>query len=251
MGRRRVTPYPDNVRRLMRGLAVSDINGLAQALGTTEANVRNWVKRGHIPVQWFERAESITNTSAEWFISGHGDPPPATSKPVPRYTWKVEDDAGRPAPRANLSAVDSLPAELLQEFVLVPCFAARASAGPGAANGPETDLASAHIAFRRDWMRSELGRAGDGFASLQVSGSSMEPTLWDGQSVIVDLQWTGIGNGGVFVLRDGDELLVKRLQPVVGGTVEVISDNPVYGGRVERSREQLSVVGRVVWPRVR
>ena len=79
----------------------------------------------------------------------------------------------------------------------------------------------------------------------------MEPTLWDGETILVDLQSTEVVSGGVYVLRDGDELMVKRLQRLIGGGVEVVSDNTTFRSQVVTDRSTLTVIGRVVWPKVR
>ena len=79
----------------------------------------------------------------------------------------------------------------------------------------------------------------------------MEPTLWDGETILVDLQSTEVVSGGLYVLRDGEDVLVKRLQRMIGGGVEVVSDNPNFRSQAVADPEQLTVIGRVVWPKVR
>jgi len=137
------------------------------------------------------------------------------------------------------------------KFVLVPRYVMRASAGAGMDNGQVAEESVGEIAFEALWMRRNFGRAGSGFALLDVAGSSMEPTLWDGETILVDLQSRELISGSVYVLRDGDELLVKRLQRLIGGGVEVVSDNPSYRSQVVPQADELGIVGRVVWPRVR
>lgn len=62
----------------------------------------------------------------------------------------------------------------------------------------------------------------------------------------MDMGCTQIQDGQVFVIRDGDTLLVKRLQRKLGGVIRVISDNRLYP-EFDASADSLQVVGRAVW----
>lgn len=60
----------------------------------------------------------------------------------------------------------------------------------------------------------------------KVRGDSMGETLRDGDRVVVDLSKRT--PDGVFLLRMGDELRIKRVQRVAGGAWLLISDNDHY-----------------------
>lgn len=62
----------------------------------------------------------------------------------------------------------------------------------------------------------------------------------------MDMGCTQIQDSQVFVIRDGDTLLVKRLQRKLGGVIRVISDNRLYP-EFDASADSLQVVGRAVW----
>jgi phage repressor protein C with HTH and peptisase S24 domain len=81
--------------------------------------------------------------------------------------------------------------------------------------------------------------------AIEVQGDSMEPTLRDGDEILVDRSQRRL-RSGVHVIRLDDVLLVKRLAPAAGGAVEIISDNPAYG-RAVRPHDEVELVGRVVW----
>lgn len=82
--------------------------------------------------------------------------------------------------------------------------------------------------------------------AIRVEGDSMEPTLRSGDILLVDSSSRRIHDGQLFVLRDQGSLLIKRLQPALGGRVRVISDNPRYPEQVVDSPE-LDILGRVIW----
>ena len=73
----------------------------------------------------------------------------------------------------------------------------------------------------------------------------MEPTLRDGDEILVDRSARGLRDG-VYVVRVGDGLLVKRLDLGQPGHIVLISDNQVYRP-FQLAHDDLEVIGRVVW----
>ena len=133
------------------------------------------------------------------------------------------------------------------EFVQVPRYDIRASAGAGALVDQENVLD--YMAFRVDWLHNVLGLNAKRLALIDVDGDSMAPTLTHGDMILVD---TAEGNGvrdGIHVINLCGRLLVKRLRPRLDRSIEVISDNVHYGSELVPATqlEQLKVVGRVVW----
>ena len=59
------------------------------------------------------------------------------------------------------------------------------------------------------WLRKEYGTT-DSLEGIRVSGDSMEPTLFDGDVVLIDRN-DFVPKDGVYVLRIEDSLFVKRL----------------------------------------
>lgn len=128
------------------------------------------------------------------------------------------------------------------EWVDIPRLALGASAGPGALAGDE--VAGDRLRFSQRWLRT-LGLDPVQLTVIEVAGDSMEPTLRDGDEILVDRSqrpW----RDGIHVVRIDDVLLVKRLEQGAAGTIGVISDNPAYP-RAERARADVAIVGRVVW----
>jgi len=62
---------------------------------------------------------------------------------------------------------------------------------------------------------------------VEVDGDSMEPTIKDGDYVVIDESKTEKSNG-IYALQLDGQLLVKRLQFKLDGTVLIISDNDKY-----------------------
>lgn len=88
---------------------------------------------------------------------------------------------------------------------------------------------------------------------LAVRGDSMEPRLWAGQRVMVDIDDKTPSPPGIFVIWDGLGLVIKRVEVVAGSDplkVRISSANPAYQP-YERTLEEASINGRVIgtWSR--
>lgn len=125
-------------------------------------------------------------------------------------------------------------------IIRVPRLAVSVSAGPGRLVTSEATVASAGYAAE-DLAR--LGIRATDAAILDVRGDSMQPTLIDGDRILVDRgQRTPGKKAAIWVLRCGDELLVKRLVRD-DDRWRILSDNAA-----ERSvpLADVEVLGRVV-----
>lgn len=141
-----------------------------------------------------------------------------------------------------------------REYEVIPRLKAEASAGPGRGNAEEATLEAAGVmALDRQWMFDNFGRKGEGFATVQVHGDSMEPTLFNGETIVIDTKVSRIDVSGIYVIKAGADVLVKRIQRKFDGTLVLKSDNAAYEPETLSPVEAgaVEVQGRMVWPRVR
>jgi hypothetical protein len=124
----------------------------------------------------------------------------------------------------------------------VPRLALGASAGPGALAAEEQPIGALRFATR--WLRGQ-GFDPAALSAIAVTGDSMDPTLRDGDEILVDRTVHPLRDG-VHVVRIEDTLLVKRLETARPGVVTLISDNPAYRP-IELPGDRVAVIGRVVW----
>ncbi|MGE7204048.1 S24 family peptidase [Sphingomonas sp. NPDC019816] len=125
--------------------------------------------------------------------------------------------------------------------VLLPRLAVAASAGPGATVDDEVMIGVEALDRR---LARRLGLS-DGTASvIRVRGDSMAPGLMEGDHLVVDETDRRPGKrGGLYIIRIGEALMVKRVRAEAGGLVAT-SDNPAAPPVPEGP---MTVVGRVVW----
>ena len=128
------------------------------------------------------------------------------------------------------------------DWLDVPRLALGASAGPGAFGGEEQAIGAFRFAAR--WLRGQ-GLDPSQLSAIEVTGDSMEPTLRDGDEILVDRSRRALSDG-IHVVRTGDALLVKRLDTGRPGAIGLISDNPAYRA-IELPAGEVEVIGRVVW----
>ncbi|MBL8269231.1 helix-turn-helix transcriptional regulator, partial [Steroidobacter sp.] len=101
------------------------------------------------------------------------------------------------------------------------------------------------LAFCRNWLGKQ-GLEARHLAGLQARGNSMEPTIRNAESILVDLEQREIIDGEIYVIQDDNSFLIKRLQRQLSGKLRMLCDNPMYPV-IECPEAEIKVVGRVVW----
>lgn len=163
---------------------------------------------------------------------------------------KLDDDDRRTL--ASFFGVDEQvlggpPALMRDGLIEIPVLNVDASAGFGAI--AESETAHTRFGFDERWL-ARLTRAKSASLSIiHVLGDSMEPTLSDGDEVLVDASDQGSRlRDGIYVLRADDALVVKRVTLKPGGRkITISSDNPAYPSWDDVDRSEIQVVGRVIW----
>jgi len=133
------------------------------------------------------------------------------------------------------------------EFVMVPRLDVHLSAG-GGRDQVEIELSKqSPQAFRSEWIRDKRLKPNK-LAAMTASGNSMDPTIHDGDSLLVDTGHADVIDGKVYALwYDGGER-VKRLFRLPGGGLRIKSDNPEHGS-IELGPDytgHVRIIGRVI-----
>lgn len=129
----------------------------------------------------------------------------------------------------------------------VPIWHAKAAAGLRQENGDGDPAGS--LLFRPKSL-AKKGVRQDKAHAFYVAGDSMAPRLRDGDVILFDTADLTIRDGKMFVIRWGDDTLVKRLYRELDGGVRVVSDNPdpAYRDRLVRPDDEgFEIIGRVRW----
>jgi phage repressor protein C with HTH and peptisase S24 domain len=134
-----------------------------------------------------------------------------------------------------------------EDYVLVPRYEVRASAGGGALVHSEQIVD--HLAFKTEWVKNALGVSIKDLALITVVGDSMETTLSNGDLILLDMTSKRVEDNAIYAIQFSGTLLVKRIQRRLDGSVVIKSDNKVYEAETinEEALEGLNIIGRVVW----
>jgi phage repressor protein C with HTH and peptisase S24 domain len=176
-----------------------------------------------------------SGANANWILTGKGEMLLADIVFRKPYDW------------SNSEHVVSESAPPPYGFVLVPRYDVAASMGSGSVIHSEQVVD--HLAFREEWVRTELSTNPNNLVLISAIGDSMEPTLRAGDLLLVDRSAAGVVQDAIYAFATNSELRVKRMQLKIDGSVVVRSDNPQYEAELLSPDQvaSLRIVGRVVW----
>ena len=139
----------------------------------------------------------------------------------------------------------SYPDERAADYSFIPKVEAVAGAGESLET---SDAINNLYAFRTDFL-SRMNISATKSVLFQVRGDSMEPTIRDGDTILVDQTDALPQDGFIYLSTLGDALMVKRFQRIPGGW-RLRSENPDRGYIDVQGGDQLSMLrvhGRVKW----
>ncbi|WP_107994144.1 XRE family transcriptional regulator [Neisseria elongata] len=198
------------------------------------------------------KIHEVSGCDLKWLMTGEGVPFP--EKVAISSNQELLESVGHNAKWITQSATTALevldtlgnPVDL-SEFVFIPRYNVKVAAGHGYA--VEDEKPRFTMAFRKYWIRFYLRTDPKSLSVVKVTGDSMEGVLFDGDNVLVDHSRNQPGNG-LYVLRIGEELIVKRTQTLPGNHLLVSSANEAYQPFELNLADETSgveIIGKVVW----
>lgn len=188
---------------------------LAKRAGVSSSALSRCMKGSEPSLSTAVAVCSATGASLDWLATGEsfrGPPDDIQSPRIPFYN--VEASAG-----AGLIPIEN---QDTHETVALP---------PGIVVGIHGQNAA------RNWC------------AIQAKGDSMEPTIRNGALLIIDRSDQQVREG-IYVVRRGDVLLVKRTQPRENQILRLQSDNRQYESEdidLKDSSQSFHILGRVIW----
>lgn len=216
--------------------ACRDIGGrssAAAAAGVSDDMLRRYIREeSRPPFEVVVKLARAAGRTLDWMADGDG----ADSE----STFGAADSAS--------GAADSLgnPVDV-SEFVFIPRYNVEAAAGHGQAVTDETPVHS--MAFRRHWVENCLCADPANLSVVSVKGDSQQGVLNDRDIILIDRSRT-TGSAGLYVLRIDGDIIVKTLQRLPGGRLEVSSANPAYKPFevcMTKAPADFAIIGQVVW----
>jgi phage repressor protein C with HTH and peptisase S24 domain len=208
------SPADDFVERL-KNLCnrAGNASALAKKAGISNSGLSRYLNGGDPSRKVLVSLAQATGVSLQWLATGEGP-------------MEKSQEGSRPS-----------------SLTLLPWLGEEESAQKEVVATRKTTLTSQ--AFCRHWLGSN-GLDSKALAAMQIRGDSMSPTIRDGDIVLIDINARDIQDDKVYVIQDAGNTLVRRLQLEPGGKVRTLCDNPSHR-EFEIDREQLEIVGRLVW----
>lgn len=132
-----------------------------------------------------------------------------------------------------------------QGFVMIPEYDIGYSMGGGIVITDQQPKGM--VPFQKDWLRGLFTGAVEDLLVARGEGESMEPTLRDGDIVLIDTSQKEIRHQDrIWAVAFGDLGSIKRIRRMPGGSFLILSDNPAVQPQAA-AEQDMHVIGRVVW----
>ena len=167
--------------------------GLSRACAVRTATISAWFSGAtkELSPEKAKLAADYLNVSAMWLLTGEGE---MLSNSVQCFDEYDELDEA--------------------EFVEIPEFEAKCAAGSGEAVFYDEVTDSIPARYRRSWFQAR-GINPQNCKRFKVRGTSMEPLLWDGDTILVDCAPQPILSGKIYAFMLFGEMRVKALFPML------------------------------------
>lgn len=210
--------YEDVFERIKKQTGLKSQTGIANVLGIQPASVSGSKKRGLFPIEWAFRIAQKFGLSTDWILTGEG-------------------------PEIRIEGTYQKASPLNNPFDMVQLAKARLNAGGGSVVLSEEFKES--YAFRKEWI-SRIATNKRNLFLIAIEGDSMEPTILDGDIVMIDKGRNEIRTGKIYAIGVSDTIMIKRLELLPNSQVKIISDNQTYSPYIIDGKE-LRIIGQVVW----
>ena len=199
--------------RLRQATTITSQANLAKALGISRAAITQAKNNDSIPMNWIIQLSRQFNMNPDWLVTGVGP-------------------------------IDLSQSINTESFLQIPKIKARLSAGAGSfETEPEIEE---FYSFRKDWLIRK-GKTRD-MVLMDVNGTSMEPELKEGDTVLIDQSQKSILAGAIYAVGIADTIVVKRLEKRPKELV-LLSENTRYPMISFKGEDMNSVriTGKVIW----
>ena len=195
---------------------------LARRVKVAQPTINALIKGNNATSKHLHRIAAELETSPAWLAGETDDDAPVTIAP---------------------SALDALTEKL--DLAIVPQLELGYSMGAGAIFDQYEQKGV--VPFQRAWLRSMMrGAIADLFVA-RGDGDSMQPTILDGDIILVDTAQRDIRQQDrIWAIAYGDLGMVKRVRRRPDGSYLLLSDNATVPP-IECADEEMHVVGRVIW----
>lgn len=223
---------------------------LADFLGISGSSVSGTKGRGNFPLEWAYKIAKDFKGNIEWILDGAG-PMRFAAEEFSRSIDEIKTESSPQVCTAECTTEASGHIFIPQwnnpdpeAFDYVPMADAKLSAGGGCFVISEN--IEGYYAFRKSWL-SRVATSVKNLVLMRVHGRSMDPTIQDDDTVMIDTGRRDIREGMIYALRVDSTIMIKRLSFRTGGKVLVISDNRQEYEPYEAAIKELFIIGQIIF----
>ena len=103
-----------------------------------------------------------------------------------------------------------------------------------------------YYAFRKTWV-NRITSSKKNLVLLRVTGDSMDPTIKDRDTVMIDTGRCQIREGEIYAIRADQTIMIKRLSFRLNDKIQIISDNRKEFDPYEVSVSDIHILGQVIF----
>ena len=210
-----MTTLADRIRSLVEASGKSN-REIADCLGVTDATIQQWQDGQTSPtVDNMLRFARLFEVDPEYLLLGKGEAPSHIT---------IDD---------STVEIPLLPPEYAKGIDLIKTYGSHWTA-------------LQHVRVAKSLLYKYCQRSDPKMLFLVTCyGDSMEPHIKEGDSVIADVAQQHVHGDGLYVIRMGTGIYVKRIQVLPGYKFMIIPDNPLYRS-FQIAPDEFSVIGKVV-----
>ncbi|MBF0357531.1 MAG: LexA family transcriptional regulator [Magnetococcales bacterium] len=179
-----------------------------------------------------------TNISLSWLLTGKG----STHLQDETTTLDRPTIFSLPANDRKIRSVQ----ENQESYLLLPI---QNSNTKPAVEKQDVDQFTYHLAFTTRWVTKQMALDPKKLALTYVESDSMAPTLNKGDLILLDKRERELHKDGIYVMQQEENLIIKRLQLSLDGSIIIRSDNICYKTEtiIKEKIGELNIVGLVIW----
>lgn len=201
---------------------------LARRVGITQPAIANLIKRGGRSSHLHKIARALETTPE--YLTGENE------------SGASEPSASPAGLVSNLRPVEDFD----EDDELVEVMELDLRFGMGGGSYLELPVKKKPRRFTRGWLRLFTMSPPSRIFIAKGIGDSMAPTVQNADIVIIDTAEDRLDMADqIFAVAYGDSGMIKRLRPMAGGGVKIMSDNPLVESEMAYDGE-LHVIGKVV-----
>jgi phage repressor protein C with HTH and peptisase S24 domain len=215
---------------------------MSTTVGATEEEFR---RRLRLIMQQFgsvadlARAVGVSDNAIYKWVSGRGQPSMISLVNLARAArvsieWLA---TGQEASKGDSQNTES------GDYVYMPRNSVRSPVGRGTVQSRQI---VDYVALKTEWLSRRIGIDPKSLILVEAVSDSMTPTIDEGDLVLVDLRDPRFRHDGIYVLRAGGDLSIKRIQRRPDGKLIIRSDNAAYEPTVVAA-DSINVVGHAIW----